>query len=107
MVLPVIMISVTWARGGRQATISTAAPISSGCSIWARASADGGLGRLSRISVTTSPGQMFVHRMPDAQAIKVKVLKVRIKTPLLHSPFSYSSTLIASPSEFIANLDAQ
>ena len=61
VVLPVMMISVTCALGGRQATITAAAPMSSGCSIIARRSAGGGSGRLSRISVATSPGQMFVH----------------------------------------------
>ena len=48
--------SVTIARAGNLAIVTTQAAMSSGCNIRARASCDGGSSRLSTIGVLTSPG---------------------------------------------------
>ena len=51
-----IISSETCARGGRQQTMRTDCATSSGCRIRARCSGVTGVGRCSRIGVSTSPG---------------------------------------------------
>src|SRR5207245_4017708 len=59
-----MMISLMQTRGGRAAMKASVRPRSSGCSIFARTSGDGGTGRFSRIGVAASPGSTEVARRP-------------------------------------------
>ena len=56
--------SLMHVRGGIIATNRIACPMSSTCTIPARRSSDGGIGRLSRIGVATSPGRIEHARIP-------------------------------------------
>ena len=59
-----ITISGTWALVDSLAMVTTTAAMSAGLRILARCSADTGLGRCSRMGVSTSPGKIVVMRMP-------------------------------------------
>src|SRR5207244_3573571 len=63
-----MITSFTHTRGGKPAMNAMVRPRSSGCSIFARTSGDGGTGRFSRIGVAASPGRTDVARMPLADS---------------------------------------
>jgi hypothetical protein len=69
----VIVISIMQVRWGMRAANTQASAMSSGWTISARSAAEGGLGRLSRIGVATSPGLMQTLRMPWMPSSAFKV----------------------------------
>ena len=72
------------ARAGSRTQKSAVSATSSGCSISLRSAAVGGEGRVSRIGVSTSPGEMQMLRMPLIPSSALR-LALMATTPCLEA----------------------